>query len=183
MLGGATMALQNSGERGPLRVGLGLGILYGLGIGIYDISISPKGQRFYISGTFNAGHNHTIITLLDTIYGAAGGAIIGCAVSLIGSNSILDGLQYGSGAGAWIGFGFGLIDAYVLAQGPNRLHASTLEPQRNVANGMIHFSPSSDNVSLGFLNPAIFSQKVIASHIVRRKYSMGMQIVNVNINL
>jgi hypothetical protein len=184
MLGGATMALQNSGDRVPLRMGLGVGILYGLGIGVYDMSITPKGRRFYISGTFNSGHNHTVLTLLDTIYGAAGGAIVGCAVSLIANNSILDGLQYGSGAGAWIGFGFGLIDAYVLAQGPNELRTSAMASNRKKANGIIQFDPSlSDNVSLGFLNPAVFSQKVIASHMIKRKYSIGMQIVNVEVSL
>ncbi|HYW34564.1 MAG TPA: hypothetical protein VE868_04080 [Balneolaceae bacterium] len=183
-LGGATMALQNSPDRGPLRFGLGSGILYGLGIGIYDNSIVPNGQQFYKFGTFNNAHNSTVIVLLDTIYGAAGGAIIGSAISLISQSPVLDGLQYGSGAGTWIGFGFGLIDSFVLSKGPNDLRSNTASVSHK-APGMIQINPiaNNNNMSLGFLNPSVFSHKIQKGSTLERKFSMDMQIVNLKVGL
>lgn len=182
-LGGATMALQDSDDRSPLRVGLGLGILYGLGVGIYDNSIVPKGQPFYISGTFNDGRNSTVLVFLDTVYGAAGGAAIGGAITLVANDPILEGLQYGAGAGAWIGFGFGLIDAFVLAEGPDDLQASRLG-SRSGASGLVQIHPAgSEAVSLGFLNPQIVSHKVVDSNTLRIRNTMSMQLVNLKVGL
>lgn len=181
-LGGATMALQDSDDRAPLRVGLGMGILYGLGVGIYDNSIVPKGQQFYISGSFNDGRNSTIIVLLDTIYGAAGGAAIGSAVSLVANDPILDGLQYGAGAGAWIGFGFGLIDAFALAEGPNDLRAAA--GSRDGASGIVQWNAGQDDkVSFGFINPEIISRKVVDAQTVRVQQGMNLQVVNLKVGL
>jgi hypothetical protein len=182
-LGGATMALQNSGGLGPLKFGLGAGIIYGIGIGIYDISIVPKGQRFYTSATFNSGHNHTIIVLLDTIYGAAAGAVIGIAASLLSSSPILDGLQYGAGAGTWIGFGFGLVDSFVLAKGPRKLRTSAIHSDNAEAQGMIKFAVDTKKVVFGFINPALFSQKVLKKNYLKTEYSFGVEVFNVNIQL
>lgn len=180
-LGGATMAIQNSGDRGPLRFGLGAGLLYGIGVGIYDLSIVPKGQRFYTSATFNSGHNSTIIVLLDTIYGAAAGAIIGSAVCLVGGYPILNGLQYGAGAGTWAGFGFGLIDSFVLAKGPRQLRASVIHPNNQKVQGIIKLVTSSKNVAFGFIEPAVFSQKIWTGSTMIKKYSLGVNVLNVNI--
>lgn len=116
ILGVATMGLQNSNDFTPLRIGLGAGVIGGTGIAIYDISTLPQGQQFYISGLFNDGTNSSIIILLDTLYGATVGAALGSAIMLIGNQSILDGLQYGTSAGAWAGFGFGLVDSFILAE-------------------------------------------------------------------
>lgn len=181
-LGGATMALQNSPDGAPLRVGLGAGILYGLGVGIYDNSIITKGEQFYISGTFNDGNNSTIIVLLDTFYGAVGGAAIGSAISLIGNNPILDGIQYGGGAGAWLGFGFGLIDSFVLAEGPDDLRASVQTPARQNAEGMIQYTTGSKNVSLGFIHPTVISQKEVTSQNIKINYTVGMEVVNLKVD-
>ncbi len=116
ILGTATMGLNNSSDFTPLRIGLGIGILAGSGIAIYDVATLPQGQEFFISGMFNDGTNSSIIILLDTVYGAAVGAAIGSAVVLIGNKSFLKGIQYGTSAGAWAGFGFGLVDAFTLAE-------------------------------------------------------------------
>lgn len=181
-LGGATMALQDSGELGPLRVGVGLGILYGAGVGIYDNSIVPKGQQFYISGTFNDGRNSSIIVLLDTFYGAVGGAALGGAISLIANESILDGLQFGSGGGAWIGFGFGLIDAFVLAEGPDDLLTHLPKKRnRNHAEGLVQISPSAENINVGFLNPSLMSKKEIDGRSLKISPFFGLEILNVNV--
>lgn len=182
-LGGATMALQNSGDIAPVRVGVGLGVLYGAGIGLYDNSIVPKGQQFYISGTFNDGRNSTIIVLLDTFYGAAGGAAIGGAISLVANDPILDGIQYGSGAGAWLGFGFGLIDAFVLAEGPNELQAFSNSKKLNHAEGLVQLSHPSENVNIGLIHPTLFSQKEIKTNAIKTNYNMGVQLLNINIGL
>ena len=108
-LGVGVMGLQNSDDFAPLRIGLGAGILGGAGIAVYDISTLPQGQQFFISGLFNDGNNSSIIILLDTMYGAAGGAVLGTAVMLIQNKPIVEGLQYGGSAGVWAGFGLGLL--------------------------------------------------------------------------
>ena len=175
------MALQNSSDVAPLRVGVGLGILYGAGVGLYDNSIVPKGQQFYISGTFNDGRNSTIIVLLDTFYGAVGGATIGGAISLIANDPVIDGLKTGSGAGAWLGFGFGLIDSFVLAQGPDDLQAYAGQASSNHASGIVQFSPEAENVHVGLIHPTVFSQTEISTQSVQVSNTLGVQLVNVNV--
>ena len=115
-LGVATMGLNNSSDFSALRIGLGVGILGGTGLALYDISTLPQGQTFFISGVFNDGNNSSIIILLDTLYGAAAGVAVGSAFALISNNSIMDGLQYGASAGAWVGFGFGIFDSFFIAE-------------------------------------------------------------------
>ena len=68
-----------------------------------------------VSGIFNDGRNSTIIVLLDTFYGAAAGAVVATSVMLVANEPLVQGLQYGAGAGAIAGFGFGLFDTFVLA--------------------------------------------------------------------
>ena len=67
LLGGASMALTNDTDFYPLQIGLGLGTLYGLGVGAYDL-LQTGGNPIVISGIFNNGRNSTIIVLLDTFY-------------------------------------------------------------------------------------------------------------------
>lgn len=182
-LGGATMALQNSSDVAPLRVGVGLGILYGAGVGLYDNSIVPKGQQFYISGTFNDGRNSTIIVLLDTFYGAVGGATIGGAISLIANDPIVEGLKRGSGAGAWLGFGFGLIDSFFLAQGPDDLQEYAFRREVNHAKGLVQISPgpAAENIHIGMIHPTIYSHTEIKSGAIRKSHAFGVQVINLNL--
>jgi len=114
LLGGASMALTSDTDFYPLQVGLGLGTLYGLGMGAYDL-LQTGGNDMLISGTFNTGKNSTIIVLLDTFYGAAAGSIVATSIMLVANEPLIGGLQYGAGAGAFAGFGFGLFDTFVLA--------------------------------------------------------------------
>lgn len=116
VLGAATMGLQNSDDFAPLRIGLGAGILYGVGMAAWDTTQRPSSGDLVIQGTFNQGRNSSIIILLDTMYGAAGGALIGMAGMLIADRPVSGGLQYGASAGAWAGFAFGLVDRFVLAE-------------------------------------------------------------------
>lgn len=116
ILGVATMGLNDTSDFTALRIGLGSGILFGTGIAIYDVATVPRGQRFFISGLLNDGENSSIIILLDTMYGSAVGVGLGSAFALIADYPFTDALQYGASSGAWIGFGFGLVDAFILAE-------------------------------------------------------------------
>ncbi len=160
-LGAATMGLQNSNDFDPLRIGLGAGILGGAGLAVYDIVTLPQGQEFFISGIFNDGNNSSIIILLDTFYGAAGGAVLGSAVMLIGNNPVVDGLQYGSGVGAWAGFGLGLFDSFIFAERNSDFISSNLMNRNSV------FELNGENVSLGFISPDMVVQKSLADSQLR----------------
>jgi hypothetical protein len=181
LLGGATMALRNSDDFGPARVGLGAGTLYGIGVGVHDISHIDKGQQFYISGTFNDATNSSIIPLLDTLYGATGGALIASSVSLITKDPFLEALQYGSGIGAWAGFGFGLIDAFVLAEGPN--YAQSSASTAHSVDGFITYENSSQSVGIGMFSPDVFTKKELSSNALTASYQPSITIMNLSVNL
>lgn len=181
ILGGATMALQNSDEFEPARVGLGAGTLYGIGVGVYDITQTQPGQQFYISGTFNDATNSSVLVLLDTIYGAAGGALVASSISLIIKEPLDKALQYGAGSGAWIGFGFGLIDAFMLAEGPDFSQQSTSSKQQ--INGLITYSNEAKSVQVGMFNPEFILQKKITSETVQATYTPSMNVLKLKVNL
>lgn len=109
------MALQNEYEPYYLQFGVGMGTLFGLGNGFYDIAAGRGTGGMYIQGTFSSSSTSSTIILLDTIYGAATGAVVGTAINLMRDERLVTGMQYGSGAGAWAGFAFGLVDAYVIS--------------------------------------------------------------------
>ncbi len=181
VLGGATMALQNSDEFEPLRVGLGAGTLYGIGLGVYDVTQTQKGQQFYISGTFNDGTNTSILVLLDTFYGAAGGALIASSVSLIIQEPVVDALQYGSGIGAWAGFGFGLIDAFILAEGPSPSESVTSGGLNSVS-GLLTYSNSTQSVKVGMISPELITQKQLTHSTLKINYNASVNVVNLKVN-
>lgn len=182
VLGGATMALNNSDNFRPVEVGLGAGTLYGLGVGVYDVSQVDAGQQFYISGTFNDGTNSSIIVLLDTFYGAAGGALVATSVSLIIREPILNALQYGSGIGAWAGFGFGLLDAFMLSKGPNYSQARIATDNTGVS-GMVTYTNASESLAVGLLNPAIVKQKKFTARSIETTYSPSVNLLQLKVNL
>lgn len=181
LLGGATMALQNSNDFDPVRIGVGLGTIYGMGVGVYDITTTSIGEQFYISGTFNDGTNSSILILLDTFYGAVAGAALSASVAIIGNNPVLEGLQYGSGVGAWIGFGFGLIDSFTLAK---RFHQKqNMTASAVQTGGLLRYSNSEKNIALGMLNPTIISRKEVTGSRVNMHHSFGVELINLNITL
>ncbi len=175
ILGGATMALSNSGDLTPMRIGLGAGILGGAAVALYDVVTLPTGQQFFISGTFNDGSNSSIIILLDTFYGAAGGALIGTAVMLVANRPIISGLQYGSGIGAWAGFGFGLLDSFVFAERNRDFISSSSLLQRN---SLIQFE--SGNFEVGFLRPEMIFQKQFSADALSLNPEPVMGILSLN---
>lgn len=182
LLGGATMALQNSNDFGPVRVGLGSGILYGIGMGVHDISQTSKGQQFYISGTFNDGTNTSILVLLNTIYGAAGGAVIASSISLIFQKPFAETLQYGTGTGAWVGFGFGIMDAFVFSVGPDFSQQELTLSQKDVS-GLLTYSNASQSVKVGMLSPEWVVQKELSSSSYAVSYKPSLNVLELKINL
>ena len=182
ILGGATMALQNNTDFDPVRVGLGAGTLYGIGMGIYDITQTDKGQQFYISGILNDGTNTSIIILLDTIYGAAGGAIIASSVSLIAKNPLGEAVQYGAGTGAWIGFGFGLVDAFVFAEGPNYSQSQASLPKSEVS-GLFTYRNETRSVEIGMISPTVTELTKLSHQSLKKTYNPTVNILQMNIDL
>ncbi|HET8865970.1 MAG TPA: hypothetical protein VFM80_09770 [Gracilimonas sp.] len=181
LLGGATMALTNNSDFGPLRVGVGFGTLYGIGVGTYDV-ISSNGQHLLVSGMFNDGNNTSIIALLDTFYGAAAGAIVGTSIMLIAEEPIIDGLKYGSATGAWIGFGVGVIDAFILSERITPSASFSAAKSRNMANGLVGIHLN-EKTSLGLLSPSLISTYQIDALNVNQKITPTVQVLNLRLNL
>jgi len=171
-LGAATMGLQNSSDFAPLRVGLGSGILAGAGVAVYDIVTLPQGQEFFISGIFNDGNNSSVIILLDTFYGAAGGAILGSAVMLIGNKPIVEGLQYGSSIGTWAGFGFGLFDSFFYAERNSDFVSS------NLLNRSSLIEIDREQFTFGMISPDIVANKSLDTDQLKYNYSPVLNMVS-----
>ncbi|MEX1063509.1 MAG: hypothetical protein WEC12_07890 [Balneolaceae bacterium] len=157
ILGAASMGLNNSGDFAPVRIGVGAGILGGAGIAVYDLVSLPMGEQFHISGVFNDGNNSSIIILLDTFYGAASGAMIGTAGMLVADRGLVEGLQYGASAGAWTGFAFGLVDAFLLSERNRDFIASELLDRESIV------AVTSEHYHLGLIQPAAFSMAEISA--------------------
>lgn len=172
-LGVGVMGLQNSDDFAPLRIGLGAGILGGAGIAVYDIATLPQGQQFYISGLFNDGNNSSIIVLLDTMYGAAGGAVLGTAVMLIQNKPIIDGLQYGGSAGVWAGFGLGLVDAFLLSERNSDFTANTFLNRSSV----LEFETGRLDIGIG--EPALYQTFSTGNKSVGYKLNPGVKFLSI----
>lgn len=183
VLGGATMALNNSPEFDPIRVGVGLGTLYGIGVGVHDLTLVSGGQQFYTSGTFNDATNSSVLVLLDTFYGAAGGVVVASSFTLIAKEPILDGLQYGSAIGAWAGFGFGLIDAFILARRPGDLQsAAGLANGSNGARGIFAYTSEKNDLNIGLIHPTLYRLQEISSDNHTVSVSAGVDLLNIRMN-
>lgn len=176
LLGGATMGINNTDNLDYLRVGVGLGALYGIGMGVYDLTQS-RGSGMLVSGFFNDGSNSSIIVLLDTFYGAAAGSVMATAFMLVANKPLLEGLQYGASIGAWAGFGFGLFDTFVFAdRTPAGIAAAPSVSKK--ADGLLGLS-FENGTSLGFLNPGVIQTKTAG---LERKISPSVDVMNLRIN-
>lgn len=179
ILGGASMALANSDSFHPLRVGLGLGTLYGIGMGGFDIA-KGEGNEILVSGLFNDGNNSSIIVLLDTFYGAAAGAVIVTSIMLVANEPLLDGLQYGAGIGAWVGFGFGVFDTFILAKRTTSPLVSVAIPNKN-ANGIVGLDLE-NGASFGFINPTVIQSFELTETRFGSTINPGVELVNFKFN-
>jgi len=171
MLGAGTMALKNNGDIDPLRIGVGAGALYGAASGIYDIAtLGPDQTTRY--GWFTNGRYSTTIVLKDTFYGGVIGTLLGSAIVLINGESFTDGLRKGVGAGVWTGFGFGLLDAYIIAGSgrfsysrswdrniqPYSMATSASAMQKRAA-GLVTYQPTSA-LSFGSISPQYYKKSL-----------------------
>lgn len=173
-LGVGVMGLQNSDDFAPLRIGLGAGILGGAGVAVYDIATLPKGQQFFISGLFNDGNNSSIIILLDTMYGVAGGAVLGTAVMLIQNRPIVEGFQYGGSAGAWAGFGVGLVDAFLLSERNKDFTAGAFLNRSS----LVQFEAVGMDVGIG--KPALFRTFSAKSRSLGYEFNPGVKLLSLS---
>lgn len=181
VLGGATMAIQNSNSFKPVQIGLGAGTLYGIGVGVHDMSQVSEGQQFYISGSFNDAENSSILVLLDTFYGAAAGTVIASSIALIIQGPLVDALQYGSGFGAWAGFGYGLFDAFVLAEGPNFGRQATLS--QNDVSGFLTYQNASNSISVGMFSPKLVTHKEVTSNSIKQEFTASLNVIQLQVDL
>ncbi len=163
----------------PIQLGLGLGTLYGIGLGTYDV-VSGEGRNILVSGFFNDGKNSSIIVLMDTFYGAAAGGLIALSLSLVVNEPLIDATKYGLGLGAFIGFGFGIIDISVLSERssePLSMHKSS----STTADGLASIS-FENGASIGLLNPSIFNSLELSSTKFSQKYNPTIEFVNLKFN-
>ncbi len=160
-------------------MGLGLGTLYGLGMGAYDVT-TGGGNPVLVSGLFNDGDNTSIIVLLDTFYGAAAGTIIATSVMLVADEPIIDGLKYGSSVGAWVGFGVGLIDVFMFSERMTPTSAA-LRSSNNTADGLVAIHLN-HNTSVGLVSPTLINTyKNVGSNGLSRELNPGVNLVNLNL--
>lgn len=178
ILGGATMALSDSDDFSALRIGVGMGTLYGVGMGAYDIT-TGGGQEVLVSGLFNDANNSSIIVLLDTFYGAALGSVVVVAVTLVANEPIVSGLQYGAGIGAWAGFGFGIFDTFVLAE--RTFAPVAVANVNNSASGLVGMS-FDNNSSFGFLNPTLIRTSQLSNTGFSSSIKPAVEMVNFRLN-
>lgn len=179
LLGGAVMGLTNNSDFAPLRVGVGLGTLYGIGVGAFDIS-QTNGSSMIVTGTFNDGNNSSIIVLLDTFYGAAAGSVIASSVMLVANEPIVKGLQYGASAGAIAGFGFGIIDSFILSD--RIIPGASAFSTSNKADGLLALS-FDNNKSVGFISPSFINTYDLTADHFRTKFNPTVNLLNLRIDL
>jgi len=184
LLGGGTMALANNSDLTPMRYGVGFGTLYGLGVGAIDLTDAQKNSPYTVHGVLNNADYSTQIVLLDTFYGGATGSIIGMAISLIANKSVVKGLQYGSGAGVWAGFGFGLIDSFYLSKTGYRFKkdsfSNTVSNSTTDNSGFVQIQTSKSS-TLSLLSPMTLSTLQKTSYGYKMNYHMGLQVAQLNI--
>lgn len=189
VLGGASMLMTNKKVNAPfnknledlyaLQVGLGLGTLFGVGIGAYDV-YSGEGRDMIVSGFFNDGNNSSIILLMDTFYGAAGGGLIAMSLSLVSNEPLIDATKYGLGLGAFIGFGFGIIDSFIIAERSNEPLTFNYSLPKN-AEGLATVSFDNDT-SIGLINPTLISNFESTNNGVVLAYRPAIELINVRLN-
>ncbi len=189
VLGGAQMFLSDKKVNAPfnknlddlyaLQVGLGLGTLYGVGMGGYDV-VSGEGREILVSGFFNDGDNSSIIVLMDTFYGAAGGGLIAMSLSLVSNEPLVDATKYGLGLGAFIGFGFGVIDTFIIAERSSEPVSMVYHTPQN-AEGLA--SISFDNgTSIGLINPTITTSLELSTTNFSQVYRPSVDLINLRVN-
>jgi len=176
VLGAGTMALKNDGDIDLLRIGTGAGTIYGAASGIYDVVPMDQGQHT-VYGLFSTGSTSVEIVLRDTFYGGVAGTALGAAVVMISGEKFTEGLRNGLGAGVWTGFGFGLIDAYIV--GSNNQMAMQIDNndknKRSRAAGLVTYNPT-NTFSMGTVSPQVYNKAISKN---RMDVGMGIGLLNI----
>ena len=178
LLGLGTMAASKDADLDPLRIGVGLGTLYGLGVGIYDVSQASSGD-FYVYGTFNDAGTTSQIIFLDTFYGGITGSVVGMAFSLVGNSDIADGFLVGAGVGTWIGFGFGIVDGFFLSGYQDEFGALPTGPDH--ARGLLAMDLNGSS-SVGFLNPTLYNVGRPSEALNGFRPQLGLDVASLRVN-
>lgn len=177
-----TMAMKSDfDDLRPLRFGVGLGTLTGLGIGAYDLSQRPSGDQLYVTGSFNEVNATGLILLLDTFYGAGTGVLVGSAITLMTGDPIIEGVRYGAGIGAWGGFAFGVADAFFLSRS-NSVMATNDTRTSNSVDGLLSFD-SGKNWQVGLINPSVKSFRSFDKGQIGISFATSLDVLNVKIDL
>ncbi len=189
VLGGATMLVTDKKVNAPfnknledlyaLQVGLGIGTLYGVGLGAYDI-VNGGARQILVSGFFNDGTNSSIIALMDTFYGAAAGGVIALSVSLVANDPIFEAMQYGIGYGAFIGFGFGLIDMLVIADRSSE-PIVYFNNTPSLAPGITSID-FENGKSIGLINPSLTTFLQFENNNLNFKVQPTLELLNFKVN-
>ena len=177
LLGLGGMGITNDSENlVPLRVGVGLGTIYGLGVGIYDVyqNESAVGNPSNF-GVLHSSEYLTMITLFDTMYGGATGAVVGMAVSLISGTSIKKGFTQGGSVGIFGGFIFGLADAFYLSK--NRTGGFEDSDYTTSSDGFVTLSVN-PNFKISFIQPQLLNQPVLDQGIFKQKTTTTLQVAH-----
>ena len=189
VLGGAGMLIAGKKVNAPftknmddlyaLQVGLGLGTLYGVGMGAYDV-VSSSGQSLLVSGFFNDATNTSAIILMDTFYGAAVGTVVSASITMLSDDPNLDAVQSGLGIGAYIGFGFGILDGFLIAERSTESIAYAPSPS-NTALGLasIQFNEST---SIGLVNPSLLPVLDVSKTDISQSLSPAVDVLNFRVN-
>lgn len=171
LLGLGTMALLDDADWAPIRIGVGMGTLYGLGVGVYDVSVYEVGSGYRVQGMFNSANYTSMIVLLDTFYGGVTGGVVGTAMALMVNKPLVKGLQYGTGAGVWAGFAFGLVDAfYFSSPGAGSLYSS-LEVN------------AGESTTVSFLQPNLYTSPLVSNGRMAITQEIGLDVAKVTIRL
>ena len=109
--------------------------------------------------------------------------LVGSSVTLIMQERIEKGLQYGAGAGAWLGMGFGLIDAFMLAEKPANLQASNISSEQQAVNGLITYSNANQSIQVGIVNPEFIEQKQLSSKRYSTSYAPSLNLLELKVTL
>lgn len=179
LLGLGGMGLANNTENlVPLRVGVGIGTLYGLGMGISDLyQNDPAFGNPSHYGLFHGSEYLTMITLFDTMYGGATGSVVGMAVALIGGTSIKKGFTQGGSIGLFGGFVFGLVDAFYLSK--NRTGSIQDSDYTTDSDGFVTLSVNS-NLRISFIQPQMSNYMERKQGATRQTHAITMQIAHIN---
>lgn len=183
VLGLGLMGLKNDSDFTPVRFGVGAGTLFGLGVGIYDVSKLDGIGFYYVDGLFNSAEYSALIVLLDTAYGSVTGSVLGMAIALMANENVVRYMQYGASAGAFAGFTFGLADAFYFSNSPASI--SSLPSTQRGPEGLLNLSYSTKSdtgIEVGFINPTLTKSIGYNNGLTLLNYRASVQLVNLKVS-